>query len=200
MWINFFGNQAVKGISDLCVCLVSYYLLLAQQVFRGLARFSTKVSKAKKIYAKGETDEFFVFPANVEGDDPMVNWNLAEDGVTNAGLAFRNTPIEKLLKRAGIKDTKNPIEIASLKVKTGSKLFESGDNLDHDEFGENLKQVQNYLSEGVDMFVEDLAVGSHPDFRLGVRVVTRQPEIALAARSVLVSLQDFCSLYFLPAC
>lgn len=132
-----------------------------------------------------------MYPRNVEGDDPTVNWSLLESGVTNAGLAFHNSPVSKLIKRLGIKDAKNPIEIANLKVKSAGTFFEAGDNLDHDEFGENLSQVQNYLSEGQDMFVEDLAVGSHPDFRLGVRVVTRRPDIALVAKSVLVS----CILY-----
>lgn len=127
-----------------------------------------------------------MYPRNVDGDEPSVNWSLLESGVANGGLAFHNSPVSKLLKKIGVKDVKGAIDISNLNVKATGKLLEAGDNLDHDEFGENLSQVQNYLSEGQDMFVEDLAVGSHPDYRLGVRVVTRRPEIALAAKSVLV--------------
>lgn len=126
-----------------------------------------------------------MYPRNVDGDEPSVNWSLLESGVANGGLAFHNSPVSKLLKKIGVKDVKGAIDVSNLNVKATGKLLEAGDNLDHDEFGENLSQVQDYLSEGQDMFVEDLAVGSHPDYRLGVRVVTRRPEIALAAKSVL---------------
>jgi uncharacterized protein YlzI (FlbEa/FlbD family) len=144
----------------------------------------SRLSSTQRL-AKYETEEFFTYPRNVEGDDPIVNWSLQESGVTNAGLAYHNASVSKLLNRLGVKDAKTPIELNNLNVKAAGIAFEAGDNMDHDEFGENLSQVQNYLSEGQEMFVEDLAVGSHPDFRLGVRVVTRRPDIALAAKSVL---------------
>jgi hypothetical protein len=162
--------------------LVKMQVFRAQRVFRGLSRFSST-----QRLSKYETEEFFTYPRNVEGDDPIVNWSLQESGVTNAGLAFHNAPVSKLLKRLGVRDSKYPIELNNLKVKAAGTAFEAGDNMDHDEFEENLSRVQHYLSEGQDMFVEDLAVGSHPDFRLGVRVVTRRPDIALAAKSVLFS-------------
>ncbi len=116
----------------------------------------------------------------------MVNWSLVESGVTNAGLAFRNSPVSKLLKKLGIKEAKSTVEVPNLKVKASGTLFEAGDNMEHDEFLSNLDEVRGYLSEGQDMYVEDLAIGSHPNHRLGVRVVTRRPEIALVAKSVLV--------------
>lgn len=115
----------------------------------------------------------------------MVNWSLVESGVTNAGLAFRNSPVSKLLKKLGIKEAKSTVEVPNLKVKASGTLFEAGDNMEHDEFLSNLDEVRGYLSEGQDMYVEDLAIGSHPNHRLGVRVVTRRPEIALVAKSVL---------------
>jgi hypothetical protein len=140
------------------------------------------------LRGKYETEEFFVYPRDIEGDDALVNWSLVESGVTNAGLAFHNSSLSKLLKRLGIKDgAKEGIELPTISLKGTEKLLEAGDSLSQDDFGEKLAAAQVYLSAGEDLFVEDLAVGSHPDYRLGVRIITRSPAQALMFRSLLVS-------------
>mmetsp|Transcript_36518 Transcript_36518/g.27086 ORF Transcript_36518/g.27086 Transcript_36518/m.27086 type:complete len:427 (+) Transcript_36518:82-1362(+) len=158
----------------------------AQRLYRGLSRFSS----SRGALSSHESEEFFVYPRNIEGDNATVNWSLLESGVTNAGLAFHNYSIPKLLKRVGVKDAGKSFDVATLKVKGSGALLEAGDNLDHDEFGDNLSVVQNSLSAGQDMFVDDLSVGSHANLRLGVRVVSRKPEVSLAARSMLFPLPE----------
>lgn len=149
---------------------------------------SRYLSTVPQIKGKYDNDEWMIFPRKIDGNDINVNWSLVESGVTNVGLAFRNAPTSRLLKKIGVKDGATGIvDLAKLKVGSAGKLLEAGDNVTHSQFEDHLSIAQDYLSNGQDLFVEDAAIGSHPSFRLGVRVITHSPEVALAYRSLLVS-------------
>jgi hypothetical protein len=150
---------------------------------------SRYLSTIPQIKGKYDNDEWMILPRKIEGNDINVNWSLVESGVTNVGLAFRNAPTSRLLKKIGIKDgAAGIIDLAKLKVGSAGKLLEAGDNLTHSQFEDHLSIVQDYLSNGQDLFVEDAAIGSHPSFRLGVRVITHSAEVALAYRSLLFAI------------
>jgi len=143
------------------------------------------LSSIPQIKGKYDNDEWMIIPRKIDGNDLNVNWSLVESGVTNSGLAFRNVLTTRLLKRIGLKDgASGIIDLGKLKVGKG-KLLEAGDHVTHPQFEDQLSVAQEYLSNGKDLFVEDGAIGSHPRFRLGVRVITHSPEIALAYRSLL---------------
>jgi hypothetical protein len=141
-----------------------------------------------------QTNDWLVYPREKEGNNYAVNWSLNEDGVTPVGNAFRNARLQTLLNRVGTKlsPSMESVEVknAALVSKTEEKLLEAGDSVSHDEFQTLLENVQNELSaEKVDLFVEDVSIGSHQKHRLGVRIISDNAALALASRSLLVSLR-----------
>lgn len=162
-------------------------------------RFCSKTARSTRIsqisrslsltnYPKTETEEWGVFTVDKEGNMFSDNWSLVADGVTNTGNAFRNARLPILTTRLSSKVEGGKVEV-SKPVYTGSyKVLEAGDEISQDDFAEKLKSTQEYLSSGVDLFIEDAGVGSYSAFREGVRIVSDNAAVALIARTFLIPL------------
>lgn len=132
--------------------------------------------------ARLETDEWFAFPRESPGNTYSVNWSLVDSGVIPVGNCFHNLKTDSLLKYITQASKKDPYDLSSVRVDQVGRYVEAGDSITHQEFASLLSNCQGALSSGADLFVEDGATGSHPSFRLGVRVVTDRPSLALALR------------------
>lgn len=155
---------------------------------RALPKSTRSVTSATtKLNSGYETDEWFVFPREKEGNIYTDNWSLVGDGVTPIADAFRNARPELLYTRTGVnvKTITSRLEAQKPAYEGEYKLVEAGDKLSQDEFEEIFADTKSQLSSGVDLFVEDLAVGSFSPESLGVRVITDNANVALMARTFL---------------
>jgi hypothetical protein len=145
-----------------------------------------------------ETDEWFVFPREREGNEYSVNWSLVGDGVTPVADAFRNARPQLLFTRSGanVKSITDRLEAKKPVYEGEYKLVEAGAGISNDEFEEIFADTKSQLSSGVDLFVEDLAVGSYSPESIGVRIITDNANVALQARTFLVS-SHLLFVYFL---
>ena len=135
--------------------------------------------------------DYVVFPREKEGNIYMDNWSLVNDGVTPVGDLFRNGRSELLQSRLKSKIVNGKFDSPSLVVSNEFEIKEAGDNISHESFTELLSAKQQYLSSGIDLYVEDGAVIASKDSRIGVRIVTDKPEVALIAKSLLVIIVFF---------
>jgi ATP-dependent phosphoenolpyruvate carboxykinase len=134
-----------------------------------------------------QTDEWSLFPRETEGNVYAVNWSLCEDGVVPVGDAFRNARVSMLTKKMGVKVAAGKLEAKNPAYSGKYTVQESGDSISHEEFSEMIAAQQAHLSSGIELFVEDAALGALGAIRNGVRVVTDDAATALIARSLLVS-------------
>ena len=142
----------------------------------GSLRFSSRVMSSINV-----------FPRENEGNSMSVNWSLVEEGVVPKGNAFHNGRVSLLQTRLSAKVVDGKVDVKS-PVYTGKyEVAESGDEISHEDFETLLGDQQEYLSSGVDLFVEDGAICASKVGRLGVRVVTDNAASALIARSLLIS-------------
>lgn len=139
-----------------------------------------------KRFSSIQTDDWFIYPRETEGNNYAVNWSLAEDGVVPVGDAFRNARLPILAKRLGVKSVSNVIETTKPLFYGDYKVLEAGDSISHDDFNELFSSQQEYLSSGIDLFVEDASLGSYNKTKIGVRVVTDDPAFALIFRNLLI--------------
>jgi ATP-dependent phosphoenolpyruvate carboxykinase len=111
---------------------------------------------------------------------------LNEDGVVPAGVnAFRNARTPILFSKLGVKAAES-VDV-KFKLDGSAAILEAGDSISQEDFKGLLHEATEYLSSGIDLFVEDAVVGSHQQHQLGVRVITEQAVQALVARTALVS-------------
>lgn len=127
-----------------------------------------------------------MFPREREGNIYPVNWSLNEDGVVPVGDAFQNARLPVLTSRLEAKVENGKVSVKKPVFEGEYKTLEAGDGMDHSEFSDVLANQQAHLSSGVELFVEDAAVGASGVSRLGVRVVSDCPATALIARSLLI--------------
>lgn len=156
-------------------------------------------STSKKYYHRRvlpdktyQNDEFFVFPREREGNDYWVNWSMTEDGITPVGeSAFRNARLTLLKSRLGISKDATELNVKTPSLTGQYKLFEAGDSLPHQDFGD-FKEAQRkgHLESGIDLFVEDGGLGAFADIRIGVRIIASNPALALMGRNLFVSVLD----------
>ncbi len=132
------------------------------------------------------TEGWSVFPREREGNIYPVNWSLNEDGVVPVGDAFQNARLPVLTSRLEAKVENGKVSVKKPVFEGEYKTLEAGDGMDHSEFSDVLANQQAHLSSGVELFVEDAAVGASGVSRLGVRVVSDCPATALIARSLLI--------------
>ena len=134
------------------------------------------------------SEESFVWPREREGNVTDVNWSLTGDGVVPVGDAFSNSRLPLLTTRLPVKVEGGKIELKE-PIYTGDyKLEEAGEGgFSHSSFGEILESIQSHQSSGVDLFVEDAGVGAYAPSRVGVRVITVDPALALISRSLLIT-------------
>lgn len=135
-----------------------------------------------------ETSEWYSWPRQREGNIYSVNWSLVEDGVVPVGDAFHNARINLLTNRLGVKANVQSIDKSKPLYFGKYSVLEAGDSISHEDFQAMFTAQCHYLSSGIDLFVEDGALGSFYNTRLGVRIVSDDPSVALIGRSLLVRL------------
>lgn len=138
-------------------------------------------TSSRNVTAK--TNEWFVFPRESEGNNYSVNWSLVADGISPSKEAFHNARLPLLTSRLPNKASKGTVDDASVKFSGTFNLLEAGDSIKHEKFNESLTETTQKLSSEV-LFVEDNGVVAHADSRLGVRVVTSNPAVALISRYI----------------
>ena len=138
-------------------------------------------TSSRNVTAK--TNEWFVFPRESEGNNYSVNWSLVADGISPSKEAFHNARLPLLTSRLPNKASKGTVDDASVKFSGSFNLLEAGDSIKHEKFNESLTETTQKLSSEV-LFVEDNGVVAHADSRLGVRVVTSNPAVALISRYI----------------
>jgi len=141
-----------------------------------------------------QTDEWFLFPRQREGNIYAVNWSLVEDGVTPVGDAFRNAELSTLTKKIGSKVQNGKFELSKPLFFGDFILQESGDHISHDEFSMLFKEQQMHLESGISLYVEDAGIGAYNNIRNGVRVIAEDPALALIARNLLVRYISFMTI------
>lgn len=139
-------------------------------------------------------DEWSLWPMEREGNHIQTNWSIVEDGVTPVGDAFRNARIQLLTERLPVKVEKNALQLSKPVYFGAFKVGEAGDSVTHDAFAELLEEQVNHLSSGEhEIFVEDACVGSDAASRIGVRVTTDDPALALIMRTLMVGILQLLS-------
>lgn len=143
--------------------------------------------------------ESFVWPREAEGNIYTDNWSLCEDGVVPTGIMFRNARLPVLTSRLPTKVESGKVVLEKPKYKGAYTSLEAGDGIEHSDFSDALIAQQTYLSSGIDLFVEDAFMGTSASGRVGVRVVTDSPAVALIARTLMVRTDDFGLFLSLPS-
>ena len=133
-----------------------------------------------------ESESWFTFPRENDGNQYSVNWSLVQDGIIPKQHAYKNAKKNVLLTHMGLKSTDNQICFKALNFAGKCTMKEAGDSIDHDTFQQLLEETQDTLSSSDVLFVEDGAVGVNQANRVNVRLISRDPELSLAARNVLV--------------
>ena len=141
-----------------------------------------------------ETEEYFSWPREREGNIYPVNWSLNTDGVIPIGDAFRNARLKLLNNRLGATSDVHVHNLESPLYFGQYQLFEAGDQISHSDFTNLFADAKKYLSSGADIFIEDAALGASNKFRLGARVITADPATALIFRNLLVGFSSSLSL------
>jgi len=157
--------------------------------FIGVTRRAQKNASSYVLranFSSVQTEEWSLFPREREGNEYAVNWSLCEDGVVPVGDAYRNARLPLLTTKLGAKVQGGKVDAKAPAYSGTFALSEAGDNMSHDAFSELFTAQQDYLSSGIDLFVEDAALGASKSTRNGVRVVTDSPAVALIARSLLI--------------
>jgi hypothetical protein len=154
-----------------------------QSVFR---LFHGRVTSASSAI---ETDSWFMFPRETEGNIYKVNWSLVGEGVTPTQSAFRNARAALLISHLSAKPAGGKVEVTKPVYSGEYQLQESGDkSLSADTFKDISTELKRNLSFAKNLYVEDAAVGSFSSVRLGVRIISDYPELAIASRALLVIL------------
>ena len=124
-----------------------------------------------------------VFPRNRsdKGTNYELNWSLCEKGLTPNVHAFRNLDDKGLMMRSSgklnagkalvVDDAQSAALVPSENGRESDAIFDA---------------VLDDLSDVVDVFVQDGAVGSHGSCETRVRVVTDSPDLALTFKHLLV--------------
>ncbi len=115
------------------------------------------------------------------------NWSLNNDGIVPVGDAFRNSRLALLSSRLSAKSSNGAVKLSRPSHAGAFTLLEAGVGMSHEDFKTKEEAFAAHLSSGVDLFVEDAALGALDAVRVGVRVVTSDAASALVARNLLVS-------------
>lgn len=148
-----------------------------------------------------ETEEWALFPRQREGNIYDHNWSLCEDGVVPEGDAYRNARLPILTSAVGAKAQGGKVELKAPAYTGKYAVAESGDHIPHEMFSEMFSAQQQLLSSGVNLYVEDAALGGHSQSRNGVRITSAVPAVNLIFRTLLVrsKAQQCCSGFLVNA-
>jgi hypothetical protein len=164
---------------------VEVEIVIMQRLARVLRGPVARTSVSKRTFSiNGEA--WGVFPREREGNVYSVNWSLTEDGVTPIGDAFRNARVEVLESKLGAKIEGGKVSVSKPAYTGKCTVTEAGADITHQEFSSLLTGQQDYLSAGVELFVEDGGLGAASDNRIGVRVVSDSPALAMIARNLVI--------------
>jgi hypothetical protein len=184
--IRFFSAPSPCILTPICVYSLRVFLIC---FFIGVSRRALYRASGMSTAsgAPVKTTDWFLFPRENESNNYAVNWSLAEDGVTNASEAYRNARTPILTNRLSSKVEKGTATLKAPAYTGAYAVKEAGDTLSHADFHTALANVQQHFSSGVTLFVEDACLGAHNKARIGVRVITDQPAVALVCRALMVS-------------
>jgi hypothetical protein len=157
---------------------------LAQVQARGLAIPGVRP-------ADGEGQDWIVFPRERQGRDYSLNHSLNRQSIVPIGDAFLNPSVSMLSSKLGIKAGAgggNSLKVAGPDPAAPvHPLLEAGTaELSFDAYDDIAEAAQGHLSSGVDIYVADGTAGSYRGARVGVRIITDDPAVCMAARSLLV--------------
>lgn len=148
-----------------------------------LSRFSTYVQPA--VWTAAD-DALKVANTWEEGNDWDHNFSIAEDGVVNTKLAFRNAKLSAIVTRLPTKITSGKIAVDNVNYSSKFTVMESGDNMPQSDFAALIEKQYEYLSSGKDLFFEDVGLGASASVRVGARMISDNPAHALVFRSLMV--------------
>lgn len=168
--------------------------IISNNLKNNISKISGRVSTRYLSTQIDHEKEFMVWPRETEGNIMAVNWSLNSDGVVPVGEAnaYRNARIKLLANHLPSKPSDNVVTIKSDSLFNNNKIEikEVGDNMTSDEYDDLKTSTNDYLSSGVDLFIEDAALGTQSATRIGTRIVTTDPAIATIARSLLMPIPD----------
>jgi hypothetical protein len=148
-----------------------------------LTRFSTAAQPA--IWTAVD-DAAKLYDTQSEGDNWDHNFSIAEDGVVNTKLAFRNATLPSIVTRLPTKVVSGKITVDNVTYSGQYTVLEAGDNMEQNAFSAMLTSKQEYLSCGKDLFFEDVGLGASPAVRIGARLISENPAHALIFRTLMV--------------
>jgi len=160
---------------------------IGRSVWSGRGHF-TSASRSGRVFSTAvETDQWMVWPRETEGNTYSVNWSLVGDGVTPTGEAYRNARVGLLTSKLSAKPSSGKVELKDPTYFGDFKLQEAGDaSLSLEAFEEMSESLKLELSREKELFVEDAALGTFGCVRIGVRVVSSTPAMAMISRALLV--------------
>lgn len=166
------------------------------------ARVRTAVVKAPAVQFSSakylgdiQTEEWFLWPRQKEGNIYDHNYSLVDDGIVPEGNAYRNARVALLTNEMGAKINEGKVEVKGPQYFGEFRVSEAGDDMSHEIFSEFFAAQQQELSSietTPNLFVEDASLGSHTSVRNGVRVTSSNPAVALMFRSLLVCPDCLC--------
>lgn len=143
------------------------------------------VCSARSIVTNGE---FAVFPNEKEGNNYDTNFSIIEDGLLAVGDAFRNARLALLTSKLNSKAQNGVVEVKSPSYFGKYNLTEAGDTIKHEDFADFFDETSARLSNGNNIYIEDVGLGAHNKIRLGTRISTEDAATALIMRKLLVCL------------
>ena len=145
------------------------------------------LSKQEKEYGGYNTnEEWMPYPREREGNNYDTNFSIVEDGVVSVGDSFRLARLPILLERIPVKVQQGALELPRPAYVGDYTLSEAGDSISHDDFDALWKENVAVLENGNDIFVEDNGLSASTNTRLGGRVITDDPALALIIRTLSV--------------
>lgn len=158
---------------------------------RPLVRSFALMSKNDREYGGYNTnDEWMPYPRQREGNDYDTNFSITEDGVVPVFDAYRLARLPILLERIPVKVQQGALELPRPGYVGDYTLAEAGDSISHDDFEAHWKETVLAVESG-DFFVEDNGLSASTSSRLGGRVMTDDPALALIVRTLMVRFSFF---------
>ncbi len=160
-------------------------MLAARSLFRVVGRNLSTQLKPRGVV--GGSD---VYPREREGNIYDDNFSLNVDGIVPTGDAYRNARIGLLTAALPSKVVNGTVEISKISYNGKYEVKEAGDSVSHDEFSSGMSEKCEHFSSGVSLYIEDAGLGTHRPVRVGVRVVTDNPAVALVTRKLLLEVPN----------
>jgi len=146
-------------------------------------------SSAAKAKAFPETG---VFPNEYEGNIYDVNWSVVEDGLVSQNNAFQNARLPLLISKLPKKVEDGKVILDAPLYSKKYNILQSGEHISADEFQNLFDSMETYFYSAKDIFIEDAGLGAYSKVRVGTRVTSLNPALALIMRTLMVSIYFNC--------